>query len=353
MAARGEDSGHGPASASRRSRVTIQTVADAAGVSKKTVSRVLNQESGVNPATRDRVLEAVKNLGFKPNVAARSLAGARSYSLALLYDDPTSDYMAGIQGGVLDICRQHSYHLMLEPLDLTAPDALAPLRRLDGAILMPPLSDSDALVDNLIAERIPVALISSASKRRDVIHISIDDKSAAERMTRHLIELGHERIGFLIGRSNHASTAARHEGFLAAMAEAGLDVPDEAVATGDFTFASGMAAAQTLLDTGFGPTAIFASNDHMAAGVMAALHQRGLHVPDDVSVAGFDAAPIAEMVWPPLTTMHQPFTGLGREAADRLITFIQSGRDGEATACLTCELLARDSTAPPARRPSN
>ena len=304
-------------------RVTIQTVADHAGVSKKTVSRVLNREKGVTPATEDRVMASVKELGFKPNIAARSLAGARSYNIALAYDDPSSEYMAGVQGGVLEICRQFGYHLLLEPLDQQKWPAaggqdLIGVRHLDGVILMPPLSDQADLVDGIIASGLPVVLISSGLQRDDVLHVRIAEAEAARVMTRHLIELGHRRIAFIVGRQEHGAALRRRKGFIDEMHAQGLDVPDSAIAQGDFTFRSGMQAAEDLLASAYHPTAIFAGNDHMAAGVMAALHKHGLRVPEDISVAGFDGAEIAEMVWPPLTTIHQPLNDLGRAAGDRL-----------------------------------
>ncbi|GGC98726.1 LacI family transcriptional regulator [Aquisalinus flavus] len=343
-------------------RVTIQTVADQAGVSKKTVSRVLNREKGVNPLTEEKVMDAVRALGFKPNIAARSLAGSRSYNIALAYDDPSSEYMAGIQGGVLEICRLYGYHLMLEPLDkadlVSAADGqdqeaergggLFGMRHLDGVILMPPLSDNEQLVDALVASGQPVVLISSGLERDNVLHVRIDEMRAAREMTRHLIELGHRRIAFIVGRKHHGAALRRHKGFLAEMEAHGLDVPAGRIADGDFTFDSGMAATERLLASPDRPTAIFAGNDHMAAGVMASLYQHGLKVPGDISVAGFDGAQIAKMVWPPLTTVNQPLDALGRAAGERLITRIQRGAgEGGGAQTLSSRMIVGGTTAPP------
>lgn len=335
-------------------RVTIQTVADHAGVSKKTVSRVLNREKGVTPSTEERVLASVRELGFKPNIAARSLAGARSYNIALAYDDPSSEYMASVQGGVLEICRQFGYHLLLEPLgdaiwQVGGGGDLIGVRHLDGVILMPPLSDNEDLVDGILAAGLPVVLISSGLRRDDVLHVRIEEAEAARAMTRHLIDLGHKRIAFIVGRQGHDAAMRRRQGFAAEMAAQGLAVPDAAIVQGDFTFQSGMQAAEKLLASDFRPTAIFAGNDHMASGVMATLHRHGLRVPEDMSVAGFDGAQIAEMVWPPLTTVNQPLNDIGRAAGDRLITCIQRGPEETGSLVLPYRLIEGGTTARPSR----
>jgi LacI family transcriptional regulator len=335
--------------------VTIHHVAERAGVSIKTVSRVLNKEPNVKPATRERVLAAAETLRYRPSVSARSLAGSRSYLIALFSDNPSSNYIGDIQRGAVSRCREDGYHLVLEPLDSAAPGAPELIRgtvttlRADGAILTPPVSDRAAVLQALDEAGTPYVRIAPDRAPERAAHVRIDDRQAAYDMTVHLIELGHRAVGFIVGHPDHGASHQRREGFLQAMADHGLDVPASRVGQGFFSFSSGFACAEAMLDGEDRPTAIFASNDDMALGVLAAAHRRRLGVPADLSVAGFDDTPAAMTSVPPLTTVRQPIFQMAEAAAEMLINgeWDPAAEAEPPSRLLPFELVVRESTARP------
>lgn len=307
------------------SAITIKDVATRAGVSTKTVSRVINGERHVRPQVRDAVLRVVDDLDYRPNAFARSLSSSRSYLLGLFIDDPTTGYAADIQLGALTRCRERSYHLVVEPLDRTAPDRADILTkivrdlRLDGAILAPPLCDDVVLLDVLDAANLPYVRISPHGEPQRSGLVFMDDEAAAREMTEHLIALGHTEIGFIEGDPGHSVSAERKRGFMAAMAAAGLRVDAAHVLVGDFNIRSGLALGDQLLAAPNRPTAVFASNDEMALGVLITAIRLGLAVPADVSIVGFDDAPLARAAWPRLTTVRQPKAQMAAAAVDLLV----------------------------------
>lgn len=332
-----------------RMKATITDVAKEAGVSMKTVSRVLNNEPNVAQATRDRVREVAAQLQYSPSLAARGLASSRSYLIALAYDNASADYIMNIQQGAIEACRQHGYHLVLEPVSLERGDlSMAELsfQRLgvDGVILTPPLSDSQALRDMLRRKNIPHVLVAPDDPG-PAPTVRMDDVEAAQQMTEFLIGQGHTDIGFVLGHPEHTATELRRAGFKAALEAKGLPLREDRVVAGDFSFKSGVDAADRLLgEPGDRPTAIFASNDDMAAGVVSVASRLGLTVPDDVAVCGFDDTPIARAIYPKLTTVAQPIHEMGRKAAELLV----DRRKTQAPAVHTFdfELVIRDSTRP-------
>ena len=333
---------------------TIRDVARAADVSIKTVSRVLNGEPNVRSETRDAVNKAVARLKYRPNLAARSLAGSRSRLIALIYDNTNTGYVASLQLGAIERCRASGYHLMVEPLDLAATVSALDISkiigtvRIDGAILAPPVSDSAAVMKILDAARVPYVRIAPATDRNRSACVEMDDGKAAHAMTSHLISLGHTRIGFIEGPTDHGATHRRKKGFMAAMQDHGVKVVRKRIVQGAFTFRSGFDCAEALLNQADRPTAIFASNDDMALGVMSYAHRLGLTIPADLSVAGFDDAPAAAAIWPPLTTVRQPTVDMAGTAAEFLVTGSASrhrpARPIERM--LDFELVVRSSTAP-------
>ncbi|MGB3457563.1 MAG: LacI family DNA-binding transcriptional regulator [Litorimonas sp.] len=331
-------------------KTTITDVAKEAGVSMKTVSRVLNNEPNVAKATRDRVMEAADRLDYSPNLAARGLASSRSYLIALIYDNPSPSYISNLQRGAVAACRANGYHLVLDPMrsETAHGDTIeSRLRRLgvDGVVIAPPLSNAGPLREAVVKLGLDHALIgpSDPADRQAVL---MDDAEASRQMTQHLIELGHTEIGFIEGPSDHSSSAQRLRGFRAAMEGAGLSVTPDHVRRGDFTFASGVEAAQALLGSPASrPTAIFASNDDMAAGTMQVAARLGLDVPGDLSVCGFDDTPIARMVWPQLTTVAQPIRRMGEVAVAMLID--RSRHEEPRVQTLDFDLVIRDTTAAP------
>ena len=305
--------------------VTLKDVALRAGVSPKTVSRVINGEQHVRPAVRAAVQSIVDELDYRPNAFARSLSSSRSYLLGLFLDDPGSGYAADLQLGALMRCRERSYHLVVEPLDLTAPgwaasvvDVIRALR-LDGAILTPPICDDPVLLDLLDREALPYVRISPLGDRDRSGLVDMDDCAAAREMTEYLIGLGHRDIAFIKGDPAHSSSAKRLSGFTEAMAAAGLEVRAGSLGDGDFSFRSGLKIGDEMLrDAGF-PTAIFASNDDMALGVLVTAMRLGIAVPERLSVAGFDDAPTSRAAWPQITTIRQPKGEMAASAVDILV----------------------------------
>ncbi|MBD8526814.1 LacI family DNA-binding transcriptional regulator [Pseudomarimonas arenosa] len=317
-------------------RVRIEDVAEAAGVSMKTVSRVLNCEPNVREQTRDRVMQAVEALNYSPHMFARSLAGNRTYLIALLYNNPSANYMMGVISGVLAGCETQQYNMLLCPAELEDDRLLRGVESLvarsqpDGVILTPPLTDSPALLERLKQLDIPYASISPRNQQ-DCICVAMDEPLAAQEMVRHLVQLGHRRIAHIIGHPAHGASDWRLQGYRRGLEEAGIAVDPELAVPGEFSFESGVAAARTLLDLPTPPTAIFAANDDMAAGVIQVALQRGLRIPQDLSVCGFDDTPMSEQVFPSMTTIHQPTDEMGRLAT---IALLSSLRHSEPPASL-------------------
>lgn len=334
--------------------VTLKDVALRAGVSPKTVSRVINGEQHVRPEVRAAVQRIVDELDYRPNAFARSLSSSRSYLLGLFLDDPGSGYAADLQLGALMRCRARSYHLVVEPIDLAVPgwreDIVGIIRalRLDGAILTPPICDDSALLDLLDREALPYVRISPRGDLARAGLVDMDDHAAAREMTEHLLRLGHRDIGFIKGDPAHSSSAKRFDGFCAAMASAGLAVQSERLGGGDFSFRSGLRVGDEMLGNAAFPTAIFASNDDMALGVLVTAMRLGISVPERLSIAGFDDAPTSRAAWPQITTIRQPKGDMAASAVDILVDprYRLSPTSPEFQRRLNYELVLRSSTGP-------
>jgi len=315
-------------------RARIEDVAEAAGVSMKTVSRVLNQEPNVREETRRKVEAAVAKLQYRPNPSARSLAGQRSYVVALIYDNPSSNYLMEVQGGVLDACRASHYNLVLGPVSYDHPDCIAHITdliehtRSDGLVLTPPLTDDVKLLSHLDEMGVPFASISPRT-HRGRIGVTLDEHGAVFEMVSHLISLGHTRIGHIKGHPDHGASEWRHAGYREALKHAGIAYDTRLVIKGEFSYDSGVRGGDRLLDLEDPPTAIFAANDDTAAGVIRAASKRGLVVPDDLSVCGFDDTPISRQIYPQITTVRQPTREMGRVATLELLKAIRDPNAGE------------------------
>ncbi len=306
-------------------RSTIKDVSRVAGVSIKTVSRVLNKERYVAEATREKVTAAMASLGFHPSAAARTLGGHRSYQIALICDNPSPYYVYEMQFGVRQRCVEEGVRMIAQPYDSATDsliDEIASLvaqTRPDGLILTPPVCDHPGVLDMLVREKLRFVRISPSTRPGLTAAVSIDNQTAACAATRHLAELGHARIGFIAGHPAYATSGQRLAGYLRGLQEAGLSTDLSLVRQGYYDFASGGEMAASLLDMADPPTAIFAGSDDMAAGALALAHRRGLRVPADVAIAGFDNSALAEVVWPPLTTVDQPTRMLGYVATELLL----------------------------------
>jgi len=313
---------------------TISDVARLANCSPMTVSRVINNEASVREQTRAAVLEAIEKLDYKPNRAARSLAGAAQMRIALLYSNPSASYLSELLMGTLDQASRSDVHLVVERCEFDKDEEKVVSRLIesgiDGFLLPSPLCDEAALCDRLAREGSRAVLIGPGKAHPDHSAVLIDEYQAAYDMTQHILGLGHKRIGFIIGNPHQTASGLRLQGFLEAMAAAGLEVTDDLVMQGLFTYRSGYDAAVRLLDQPDPPTAIFASNDDMAAAVVAVAHRRHLDVPVDLSVCGFDDTAIASTIWPELTTIRQPIAEMARCAVDLLGNELRGGRNGKA-----------------------
>lgn len=334
-----------------RKSATLEAVADQAGVSIKTVSRVVNNEPFVSAKTMDKVQAAIKELQFEPNMAARQLRGQRSYSLALIYEPPSSEFLTGILEGVLRVCRNAAYKVLLEPLSAEESRVhiaiMIERRMADGFILLPPLSDDVMLIRSILDAKLDAVLIASTldivALNLPVSKFGIDDYSAGLEMGRYFIDRGHKRIGYISLRLQHNMANRRGDGLKAAMIEAGIPAENFLLAEGRSSFESGYEAAEILLSKEERPTAIFAGNDYMAAGVIARAKEMNIEVPNDLSVAGFDGADLSKMFVPPFMTVEQPLNAYGEQAAKRLLATIQNPDSLKGETQLAYKLIPRRS----------
>ncbi len=312
--------------------VKLSDVARHAGVSPMTVSRVINGEANVRSSTKERVLESVAALNYKPNLSARALAGNRAYKVALLYGNPSAFYLSELLVGALEEISRHGHQLLVQKVSESASeekveDSLSSLiGEYDGVIVPPPLSDYASVRDFLLENDIPAVFLSGLSGSGRNRKICIDDYAAAKEITDYLIELGHERIGFIKGNPNQFSTGERLRGYKDALAAHGLAFDKKLIVRGLFTYDSGLKAARKLLAMAPRPTAIFASNDDMAAACLAVAASEGLKVPTNLSVVGFDDSPLASAVFPRLTTVKQPLAEMAAGAINSLLDLIGSAQ---------------------------
>jgi LacI family transcriptional regulator len=343
-------------STARQGAPTIADVARLAGVSTMTVSRVLNRQGKVRENTCQLVEAAIAELNYTPSSAARSLAGTDTIRIGLLCNNP-SGYLGELLLGSLEQAGRIDAHLVVERCQIG--DHEADIARhlvesgVDGVILPPPLCDSHAVLEVLLAAGLPVAVVGSAAPSDNVLAVMIDDFGASFAMTSHLLALGHERIGFIGGDPNQTVSERRFAGYRAALEREGIALDDQLITKGLFTYRSGLDATEILLDVPGPPSAIFACNDDMAAAAVAVAQRRGLDVPADLTVCGFDDTPIATTIWPALTTILQPTAAMAREAVDLLGAAIRGVPvgEGERHRLMDFTLVRRQSDSAPRRRP--
>lgn len=345
----------------QRNAPTISDVAAKAGVSPMTVSRVINGESNVRAETRKKVEAAIKALDYAPSSAARTLAGGEEIRIGLLHSNPSFNYLSQLLVGSLDQASRLNVQLFVEKCDDEAEEASAVdhliRARLDGIMLTPPLSESLPVLEAIHARNIPVVAVATGRAPDWALSVSIDDHAAAYEMTRHLAALGHTRIGFIKGNPRQTASAERLQGYREALKDSGLAEASELIAPGLFTYRSGLDAAEQLLELENPPSAIFASNDDMAAATVAIAHRRGLDVPSDLTVCGFDDTALATTIWPELTTIRQPVFEMARTSVDLLVREIRARNANNKAAghphvLADYTLIRRQSDAAPRRRPS-
>jgi len=343
--------------------VTIKHVAEEAGVSLQTVSRVINNGPNVTDALRERVRAAVEKLGYVPNMAARRMGGSKSYLLVAFNDrEPTlekwragrgSDWVAQMLLGAMPRCERDGYHLLIELLDGHSSglhariDAVISSLRPDGFILTPPHSQDVRILDQLESRGVPFARMSPGNSDPRGFRVMMDEEEAAAVATRHLLALGHRRIGFLTGSADYAVSAERLAGFRSAMVAAGAAIDESWIRQGEFSFESGLAAADALLALCRRPSAIIASSDEQALAVLHRARGAGLAVPADLSIISFDDTPPVSFSLPPLTAVRQPTAAMAERAASLLIGERGLSGTGADPHILPFEFVVRGSTARP------
>lgn len=310
---------------------TIKDVASAAGVSFKTVSRVFNGEANVREATREKVEAAARELNFTLNTAARNLRRRGSNLIALIISNPSRSYIDNIQIGAMDWCSRNGFHLVVEDI-LARPESFEDLIKngeMAGVILIPPMSDDPDILGALTSHHIPFVRIAPETDNDIAPSVRIDDLAAAREMTQKLIALGHRRIGLITGPNNFGVSRNRRAGYSIALQGAGLQYDAELVREGAFSYATGQSCTAQLLDLADPPTAIFASNDDMAAGAIAQSYKRAIAVPAELTIVGYDDVAVARVISPPLTTVRQPLKDMAARAAELLLERIRD-RDSAA-----------------------
>ncbi len=346
--------------ARRRQEVTIKHVAADAGVSLQTVSRVINNEPNVRPVMKEKVQASIDKLGYVPSIAAQRMSGSRSYLILAINDrDRTiadwraregSDWIDQMLFGGMLKCAEHGYRMIFELVDTHSDhvrrelgatiSALQP----DGVILTPPHSENRLITELLEDRRIPFARIGSIEPGPGIA-MTMDDEGSARLATDHLVNIGHRRIGFIAGSDEYSLSDWRLDGWRKTMAAHGL--PTEGFwARGDFSFESGLCAAAELLGSNAPPTAIIASNDQMALAVLQVAKERGLSIPEDLSLVSFDNTPVVRFTQPQLTAIDQPIAATFARAVELLITNGDSP-PYEQPVVIEGALVERGSTAPP------
>ncbi|MFO7338567.1 MAG: LacI family DNA-binding transcriptional regulator [Lysobacteraceae bacterium] len=331
---------------------TINDIARLAGVSKKTVSRIINNSPLVRKDTREKVEALMREVGYTPDPLARGLAFRRSFLIGMVYDNPTAQYIVDMQYGALDALRDSGYELVVHPCDTRSPGYIDGVRRfvqqqkLHGVMLVPRASEDQNLAD-MLAElgvrytRILPMGVDDQDARLVVTH----DRDGAAEAADYLLTLGHRDIALITGPSAYRSAVERTAGFVEALASRGVSVPKARIIEAGYTFESGVAAAEKLLAGKKRPTAIFCGNDEMAAGVYKVAMRTGLSIPRDLSVIGFDDSPLASRLWPSLTSVRRHTRDTGRIAATMLI---RAGNAPMPVASVRPHLVVRDSCQPPA-----
>jgi LacI family transcriptional regulator len=339
-------------------KATIDDVAKLAGVSIKTVSRVVNKEPNVRESTREKVEKAIARLRYQPNQAARNLASLKSHLIALIYDDPSAyaipsaGYIISMQGGALKACRSANYELLIHPCRYRDQNVGSELRQLieqaqpSGIVLAAPLSNIPKIVSVIGKTGTPMVRMSPGTSSIKHCSVSTNDRDISAEMTRYLASLGHKRIAFIQGNREHAAVRNRYDGYVDGLEQSGLKLSERLVCEGDNSIESGEQCANILLCRSPRPTAIFAANDDMAAGVLRVANRLEIDVPGQLSVAGCDDITLARQVSPRLTTINQPLGAMAETAVAALIGAIRDGSVPGGSQVVPGTIAIRESTGP-------
>ena len=329
---------------------TINDIARLAGVSKKTVSRIINRSPLVREDTREKVEALMREVGYVPDPLARGLAFRRSFLVGMVYDNPTAQFIVNMQYGVLDTLRDSGYELVVHPCDSRSPNYIDGVRRfvqqqkLHGVMLVPRVSEDQALADMLDEIGCRYVRIAAVAMDKPERMLVTHDHDGAAEVADYLQTLGHRDIAVITGPADYRSAIERTQGFIGALAKRGIELPKSRVIEAGYTFESGVAAAEKLLMADNRPTAVFCENDEMAAGVYRVALRTGIQIPQQLSVVGYDDSPLASRLWPPLTSVRRDTRDTGRIAAAMLL----QPQDGpRQMASVRPHLVIRDSCQPP------
>lgn len=338
------------------SKATINDVAELAGVSIKTVSRVVNQEPNVRESTKGRVEAAIAKLNYRPNQSARNLASHHTRLIGLIYDDPSAyeipsaGYVIRMQQGTLRACHNADYELLIHPCNYRKKGLDSEIRALieqarpAGIVLAAPLSNMPKIVRSIETTGTPYVRLSPGKSNGKALAIATNDREVSAEMTRYLASLGHKKIAFITGHKNHKAVANRFLGYQDGLQQSGLKFSERLVAEGDNSFGSGEIGAGKLLTRKRLPTAIFAANDDMAVATIRVADRLGIDIPGQLSIAGFDDISLARQVFPRLTTIRQPLSKMAELAATMLIEGKRGSNSGTEIVPATLEI--RESTGP-------
>jgi LacI family transcriptional regulator len=339
-------------------KATINDVADLAGVSIKTVSRVINREPNVRGSTQAKVEAAIAMLNYRPNPSARNLASQRANLIGLIYDDPSAyeipsaGYVIRLQQGTLNACRRARYELLIHPCNYRKKNlgdeikALIDEARPAGIVLAAPLSNMPKIVNAIQSTGTPFVRLSPGKSNGKQLSIATNDREISAEMTRYLASLGHREIAFITGHKSHKAVANRFLGYQDGLQESGLKFSERLVAEGDNSFESGLICGEKLLSGKRIPTAIFAANDDMAAAAIRIADRLGIDVPGQVSIAGFDDIALARQIFPRLTTIRQPLSKMAEQAASMLIEGKSGTASNKGTLIIPARIEIRESTGP-------
>jgi len=331
-------------------KVTIKDVAEKAGVSVKTVSRVINNELNVREEMQIKVKKAVNELGFRRNPLARALRSQQTSIITLLYSNPNPGYILEVQNGIQAQCDIDNYNLQILPCEHTDEhffdkvESLLQRSSTDGVLLIEPLCDMPEIIALLKKYKLPYALISPSKIDEDTPYARSNDEQAAFQMTEYLISQGHRDIGFIMGDPSHGDSHERLKGYKKSLNDNGIAFDEHFFEQGYFTFESGEVSARRLLSLEKRPSAIFASNDYMAAAVLKVAAQKRIKVPQELSIVGYDDTPVSKQIWPALTTVRQPIREISGHATKKLIAKLNKKPFDDVQTLFECKLVVRESS---------
>lgn len=339
--------------------LTLEDIAEKAGVSRSTVSRVVNEHPNVSEKVRTRVLQVIAETGFHPNAAARTLASQRSSMIGFILGRTVSSfftdpYFPQLTQGIAQACNQNRYTLSLFLVGSREDEALifpnvSRKGLLDGVIVQSG-QDDDELINQLITSNIPLVVVGRPFAAENVTFLDVDNVEASRQAVAHLIGLGNKRVATILGSSNTTVGIDRRQGYLNALAAANLPLDQNLIAAGDFSEESGYEAMEALLP--HKPDAVFAASDAMAFGAIRAARHAGLRVPEDIAFVGFDDLPSARRFEPALTTVRQPVSEMGSTAVETLLQVIEEGAARQAVTIVPTELVVRKSCGSPLKGPA-